>query len=141
MFVVDASVWVARYKPGDTNHVASQQWIYNVLGLGQEIVGPTLLLPEVTGPLSRESSEFNARRALRELGRILNLRVLPLGHELSRHAASLAAQFRLRGADSVYVALARQLGMPLVTWDGEQHARASAVVLVQTPAQLLEAPP
>ena len=73
-----------------------------------------------------------------ELGRIVTLRVLPLGHDLARLSANLAAQFRLRGADSVYVALARSLNMPLVTWDREQRARAPAAVTVRTPEDLLK---
>jgi predicted nucleic acid-binding protein len=42
---------------------------------------------------------------------------------------------RLRGADAVYVALARRLGMPLVTWDAEQRERAKPVVRVVTPEE------
>jgi predicted nucleic acid-binding protein len=34
----------------------------------------------------------------------------------------------LRGADAVYVAVARHLGLPLVTWDDELRARAGREV-------------
>jgi predicted nucleic acid-binding protein len=141
VFVVDASVWVARYKPQDINHESSSRWLHLVLSRGLDVVGPTLLLPEVGGPIAREVSELDARRVLAELGRLFKLRLLPLGHELARLAARFAAQFQLRGADSVYVALAHELGIPLVTWDGEQRARAPGAVTVQTPAELLGSSP
>ena len=48
-------------------------------------------------------------------------------------AAEVAADLRLRGADAVYVAAARLLRVPLVTWDREQQQRAGAVVVVQMP--------
>ena len=100
-------------------------------------MAPTLLLPEVTGPISRETSELDGRRVLFELGRLLTLRILPLTHEQGRLSARWAARLQLRGADSVYVALAHRHGMTLVTWDGEQLARAPAAVSVRTPAELL----
>ena len=43
------------------------------------------------------------------------------------HAAVLAAEKRLRGADAVYAATAAATGSPLVTWDAELRARAAAV--------------
>ncbi len=39
--------------------------------------------------------------------------------------------------DAVYVALARDLGLPLVTWDDEQRTRASTVVTVRTPGEMM----
>jgi len=137
MFVVDASVWVARFMRPDVNHVASHQWLLRVLEDGVLIMAPGLLLPEITGPVSRLSSEIDARRALSFVQRLFNLRLIPLRYELAHLSARLAAQFRLRGADSVYVALARQYHLPLVTWDGEQRERATALVTVRTPTDLL----
>jgi predicted nucleic acid-binding protein len=53
---------------------------------------------------------------------------------LAREAAELAARLRLRGADAVYVAVARKLDLPLVTWDAEQRERGGAAIVVRTPA-------
>ena len=51
-----------------------------------------------------------------------------------RQAAELAALHKLRGADSVYVAVAQEFGATLITWDAEMLARAPSIVTVQTPA-------
>ncbi len=140
MFVVDASVWVARFRSVDVNHPASDKWLSQVLDRGARMVAPTLLLPETTGPIAREASELAARRVLSVLSRVITLRIVPLRHDLALLAAQLAARLRLRGADSVYVALAYDLDMPLVTWDDEQRSRGGAVVTVRTPEELLAQP-
>jgi predicted nucleic acid-binding protein len=138
VFVVDASVWVSRYLPPDENHAASSEWLSRTLGEGESILAPTLLLAELTGPVSRAVSELEARRVLSEVSRLLAVRLVPLMHELGLLAALTAAQFRLRGADAVYVALARQFEAPLVTWDAEQLERGALTARAVTPAQLLE---
>ncbi len=137
--MVDASVWVSRFLMPDANHVHSQQWLESVLGERNSVYGPSLLLPEVAGPISRVASELDARRALVMIER-LRVRIFPIASDLAQSAARIAAQFRLKGADAVYVALARDLGLPLVTWDDEQKMRASAVVTVRTPGELMENP-
>ena len=59
--------------------------------------------------------------------------IMPIDRQLGQLAAQLAARLQLCGADAVYVALARQLGLPLVTWDNEQRTRAATIIPVQTP--------
>ena len=51
----------------------------------------------------------------------------------TKHAVigSLAAELGLRGADSVYVAVASRLDLPLVTFDIDQRERARAKVIIQ----------
>ena len=53
---------------------------------------------------------------------------------LARSAARCAARCRIRAGDALYVALALELGIPLVTWDNELLDRASTLITVQTPA-------
>lgn len=47
----------------------------------------------------------------------------------------MAADHRLRGADAVYVAVARRFGTVLVTLDAEQRTRSDARVTALTPAE------
>jgi predicted nucleic acid-binding protein len=65
----------------------------------------------------------------------------PLTEAQGEKAAALAAQQFLRGAHAVYVALAKQLGAPLVTWDKELLERAAAVVPTLTPSEWLRRNP
>jgi predicted nucleic acid-binding protein len=48
----------------------------------------------------------------------------------------VAADLGLRGADAVYVALAHQLGLTLVTWDREQLTRTASMIVSRTPDQM-----
>lgn len=134
MIVVDASVWVSRLLHGDVNHEVSRRWLSEQVGSGVPLVGPSLLLPEVAGAISRRTARPRlGHRAMRLLIRVPELRLLPMDHELAVTAAELAANLGLRGADAVYVATAHVLGLPLVTWDAEQQERGGRLVRVQTP--------
>jgi predicted nucleic acid-binding protein len=58
--------------------------------------------------------------------------------QLARRAAKIAREHRLRGSDSIYVAVAEAVDAVLVTWDVEVIERSPAGVRVLTPAQWLE---
>ncbi len=51
------------------------------------------------------------------------LRLVTVSRDVHLHAAVLASTLRLRGADSIYVAVADRLRVPLVTWDREHRRR------------------
>jgi predicted nucleic acid-binding protein len=55
-----------------------------------------------------------------------------MDNELIHEAAILAADLGLRVADSVYVAVASQLRLPLITLDVDQRERAQKKVLIQS---------
>ena len=50
--------------------------------------------------------------------------------------ARLAAEYRLRGADACYVAVAVALGISLISWDVEQLERAGPVVRTFRPDEM-----
>ena len=60
--------------------------------------------------------------------------LVPIDSTLGLDAADLAARFYIKGADSVYVALAQQKNIPLVSWDNEQLNRATVIFHKFTPA-------
>jgi predicted nucleic acid-binding protein len=131
--VVDASVVVSRLVPHDVHHEASRRWLTRHIADGGLLISPTLLLAEVAGAVARRTGKPRlARRAVAAVLRLPALRLVPVDEVLSR-AASLAGQFRVRGADAVYIADAAALGVPLATWDLEQRERAVHVVEVFVP--------
>lgn len=133
--VVDASVWVSRFVHQDQYHHASYRWLEHHLKEGGIVVGPAILLSEVTGPIARQTGEPALAHGVHSaLLRLPGLRLVTIDRRLGESAATLAADLLLRGADAVYVALARSLSLPLVTWDEQQRARGSAVAIVSVPA-------
>lgn len=139
MYVVDASVWVSWFVPDDPHHDSSHTWINAQVIQGEPMVAPVLALAEVAGAVARRtgSSEV-AAGAISLMQRLPNARLVPVDSGLAQLGAMLAGGLRLKGADSLYVALAQRLGFTLVTWDQEQLERGRSVAVTDTPAQELQ---
>ena len=136
MYLVDASVWVSRLVPTDVHHAPSRSWLQELAERGELAVAPALVLAEVAGAVARRTGLPRlGLRAIALFQRLPTSRLVPVDSELGRLGARLAAEERLRGADAIYVALARRLGIPLITWDREQRDRGSAVVTVLDPRE------
>lgn len=132
--VVDASVWVSRLVPQDLFHEQSRRWLAEHVAAGGLLVAPVLVLAEVGGAVSRRTGDAQlARRAVELLLRVPALRLVPLDPQLGQAAADLAGDLGLRGADAVYVATARALNLPLLSWDEDQRTRAGRVVAAYSP--------
>ena len=141
MFVVDASVWVSRFVASEVNHVSSRRWLESLVDGETIVAAPALLLPEVSAAIARRTGRRDlALRAVTLLLRLPNARFSVIDAELAQSSAELAADLRLRGADSLYASMADRLGVPLVTWDREQRERASARIEALTPDELLNRP-
>jgi len=129
--VVDASLWVARLVPQDTFHKASKNWMESMASQATVLLSPTLLLAEVAGAITRRTALPElALRAVEALQLLPDLRLVEMDQSLVQQAAQLAARHALRSADALYVAVAAQLGIPLVTLDADQRARAGNLVTI-----------
>jgi predicted nucleic acid-binding protein len=71
------------------------------------------------------------------VGQLPNTVLVVLDEGLSRQAAALGAQHKLRGADAVYLASAALFAAELVTLDREQFGRGAAIVQTLTPGDFL----
>lgn len=134
MPVVDASVCVALFNSDEPAHQASRAWLVNV-GEGDEpIVSPVILLAEVAAALGRGLGDKElAHRAVSLLRRELLVELFPVTEALAVKASEIAAEQKIRGCDAIYVALAKQLEMELVTLDGQQLERGALVVPTRVP--------
>ncbi len=127
--VVDASVWLSRLVEGDEFHAAAKRWMDNQREQGATFVSPSLLLAEVGGVISRVTGKPElAASAVEKIASLPDVRIVEMDKLLIDEASSVAAKYGLRGADSVYVAVASRLGIPLVTFDIDQRTRASKLV-------------
>lgn len=100
----------------------------------EPIVAPVILLPEVAAALARAAIDDPSPMAVVELlrGRRL-LELFPVDEKIASRAAVIAATLQINGADAVYVALADQLAIPLITFDRQQLERGGRLVTTRTP--------
>jgi len=102
------------------------------------MVVPVLLLAEIAGVISRERRDpIAARLAVEALKARPHIHFISLEEQLAQEAAELAADHTLRGADALYVAVARRYGCTLVSLDREQRERPAAMIATRTPAEAL----
>ena len=140
MVVIDASVYVSRMHRQENNHLGSVRLLRVVAARSVPVVCPEILLPEVAAAFAYglDDTELGYRAAA-------HLRTLP-GHRFIAvdraprgPAARPAAEYRLRGSDAIYTALARREGAYLITWDRQQRGRAADVLETLTPVEALAA--
>jgi predicted nucleic acid-binding protein len=131
--VLDASVWVSRLVLQDEFHPSVKSWMVQQREAGVQFISPTLLLAEVGGAISRRTGDpALGSQAIHQLEDLPGLRLVEMDNELIHEAANLAAGLGLRGADSVYVAVARQLNLPLVSFDVDQREHSGEKITIQS---------
>ena len=131
---MDASVFVNAFNPHEEGHAESLQILAAIQERGDPVIVPTLLVPEIASAVARASDDpVGAMQYANAAAALSHVTLVPLTPALARQASELAATHRLRGADAVYLAVARRYGTTLVSRDEEQRARGSAVTICQTP--------
>jgi predicted nucleic acid-binding protein len=93
---------------------------------------------EVASAIARETlppnnPQADAHKAVSQLYALPIMRLVPMDQALVDDATDLAADHKIRGADALFVALARQLGLPLLTFDKSQLNQPQAVVVTIRP--------
>jgi len=137
-YTVDASVFLNAFNPYEAGHEASHRFLAGLQEQAVPIIVPLLLLPEVAAAVSRgREDEALAREFATALTHLPHLVWVPLDRTLARQAADVAAQYRLRGSDAVYAAVALRFGATLITLDREQLDRVEVVLAARTPAGAL----
>lgn len=139
IYTVDASVFLNAFNPYEVGHKESHRLLTLLQEQATPIVVPTLLLPEVAAAIGRGRQDADlAREFVTTLIRLPHLVLIPLDITLAQQAADVAAQYRLRGSDAVYVAIALRFGSTLITLDREQRERVAEVLPTRYPAEELE---
>lgn len=138
-YTVDASVFVNAFNPHENGHAASLQILAAIQQRGDPVIVPTLLIPEVTAAVARATNDHAAALQFATATAALpHLTLVSLTTAVARQAAELAATHRLRGADAVYVAVARRYATTIISRDDEQRTRGAAVVTCLTPDEALK---
>lgn len=130
--VVDASVWVSRLMLDDANHQASVAWSDRYILAQGILVAPEFVVVELAATLSRITQQpTSAKQAAMALYNDFSIKAVDT--TLLHWAIDTAANLRLKAGDAIYIALAHQLGIPLISLDKEQLARAAPLVETFSP--------
>ncbi len=137
MYVVDASVWASRFIFDDVCHESSHAWLRARVLNGDLLIIPAIAIPEVAGAVARRANGAEAGlRAVATMEEVPSIRLVPVDRALARLASEVGSRLRIRGMDSIYVALGRHLDIPLVTWDKELQRRGAAAVRAVAPPEV-----
>jgi predicted nucleic acid-binding protein len=118
----------------DTNHIPARAWLQTFIGSGSQLAGPMILVVETAAALSRlTGAPTVAHNAIVYLHSFAPMSLVPMEQPLVDEAADTAANLGLRAADAMYLALAKRLGVPLVTFDQEQLVKAAGIISVVRP--------
>lgn len=138
MYTLDANIFIRDASPNDPDHVVCHELMGRLYQHTITIIVPFLVLAEIAGALSRTYHDpMRARLEIDLLRALQHITFVPLDETLAQAAAALAADRALRGADAVYVAVAKRYNCVLVSLDREQRERATPVVRSLTPAEAL----
>ena len=131
---IDTSVWASSILPNDSNHITALNWIIQYTANGGYLVAPTLLVVEIAAAVARATGNAQmGHNAIKHLYAYNPMLLLSIDQSLVNEAADIAAGFRLRGSDALFVALARQLSIPLVSFDNEQLTRPTSIITTIRP--------
>jgi predicted nucleic acid-binding protein len=134
MPVVDASVWVANYHPGDPAHERCSAWLRGAIRAGEPLTAPSLVVAEVAAAITRITGRAEqASDIVEQILGLDRLELVELDRARAERAAGVAASARVRGADAIYLALAAERADVLFSVDRQQRERGSLVVEVRIP--------
>lgn len=122
-FVVDSTVWVAALVSNDPHHQRAQQF-FQEFRQGLHLCHLSrLVLVEVCAAIIRRTQSRGLGLAVHgefiKWGQQGLIRWYDLDAQRMEQAVGASMSYRLRGADSVIVALADELQIPVRTFDNE----------------------
>lgn len=139
MYTIDANVFVAASRPSKTHNAISRHFLETLNSMNQVVFCPTLVIPEAVSAVARVTDDEILRNSIVQLIKSFkNLYFVTVTNSLAQRAAATARRQRLRGADSVYVAVAEMYATTLITWDAEMVQRSPASVTASTPQMWLD---
>ena len=134
---IDASVFVSAARSSEALYPISYKFLQKVKG--SKIFCPTLVLSECGAAIARPTGDsILSRKLVSLIERFPGVNHIPLDLRLAKRAAELAIEYRLRGADSVYVAVAAEFDSTLISWDVEMLQRCPEFVYTMSPERWLE---
>lgn len=139
MYCLDASVITNSEIENEKFHEYSKKLMQKIKERGITVIVPEIVLPEISSAVARGTDDAEkALKFVKELRQIPNFVFIPIDRELADLASKLAAEYKLRGCDAIYVAVASSFNAKLISLDDQQRERATECIEAETPQEELK---
>ena len=134
MFCIDASVIISGARGGEPYSNRSREFLNGVREEQQRVFLPEIAVPEVASGLMRGTKDAIFTKSFIESLRALpNFVFVAIDSRLADRAAHIAISTELRSADAIYVALAAEYNLTLVSLDRDQLKKGKHIVTTIEP--------
>jgi predicted nucleic acid-binding protein len=131
MVIIDASIVVSCYFKKEKFHKKAKEFLKKLIEQKETILLPEIAFPEIASAIARGTG--NPKYAIefcREIRNLPNFIFVPIDQSISELSVEIASNYFLRGADSIYVAVAYKYSGALATLDKKQKEGASKIVRI-----------
>lgn len=134
MFCIDASVIISAAKPSEPASDASAAFLNSVRDESTKVFLPEIVIAEIAAWLFRATRRADFSYAFaHDLRDIPNFSFVTVDARLADLAAAMAVRTGLRSADAIYVALAYDYNLILITLDRDQISKTQDLIAVRKP--------
>jgi len=134
MYCIDASVILSAIRPKELLSAKSQSFLNSLKQNELKVFCPEIIVSEIASGLFRATKDAYLSRdfslAIRDLP---NFSFVAVDSRLVDLAVWVIMETGLRGADAIYVALAYDYQLELITLDKEQLQKGGKIIKTRTP--------
>lgn len=134
MYCIDASVIVNSQLEREPYHNQSKDFLIIVEEKNLKVFLPEIVIPEITSGILRATMDENfAFQFANNLRSISNFLFVPVDSKLANLASWIICKTGLKSADAIYITLAFDYNLELITLDKEQLEKGKKLVKVRRP--------
>lgn len=134
MYCIDASVIIGSHLEKEPYHVQSKDFLIMIEKKGLKVFLPEIVIPEITSGIFRATKDENfTSQFTKNLRSISNFSFVSIDSRLADLASWIICKTNLKAADAIYVALALDYNLELITLDKEQLEKGKGLIKVRRP--------
>lgn len=134
MFCVDASVIVNSLNSKEPHFARSQEFLNYVNKEKLKVFLPETALIEVASALFRATKDKKlTAETIKTIEQLPNFSFVSIDSALRNNSIEVIKMTGLKSADAIYIALAVEYGLTLITLDKEQLLRGEKLIITKAP--------
>jgi len=131
MVVVDSNVFVSMFSEKDPNFNKAQKVLEKIVEKTIKVEVPSVFLPEICGAIRRIANKGFASSVKKEIKQWIGSKLISI-YEITEKrmedSSDIAIKLSLKGGDSIFVSLADELDVELLTFDKEINKKIKGTV-------------